>query len=174
MDNAATMNQEIDDEIMSLKDMGVEFPDSYSEFSFFVFFYATNFNLSLIHIVSAYEKSSKESNKNTDSFISKRTSVELHSSTSEEDSGGGGTLSTTPGDKIGSAAVSLLTSIQKRSLDLASDDGKIGNESDFGATSNTFTGHERYKLERRNSKQHNGKHILADSVSYLTKYDCAT
>lgn len=31
MDNAATMNQEIDDEIMSLKDMGVEFPDSYSK-----------------------------------------------------------------------------------------------------------------------------------------------
>lgn len=31
MDNAASMNQEIDDEIMSLKDLGIEFPDSYSK-----------------------------------------------------------------------------------------------------------------------------------------------
>lgn len=26
------MNQEIDDEIMSLKDLGIEFPDSYSQY----------------------------------------------------------------------------------------------------------------------------------------------
>lgn len=32
MDNAATMNQEIDDEVASLKDLGIAFPDSYSKF----------------------------------------------------------------------------------------------------------------------------------------------
>lgn len=32
IDNAAAMNQQIDDEIASLKVQGVEFPDSYGEF----------------------------------------------------------------------------------------------------------------------------------------------
>uniref|UniRef100_A0A336MY75 non-specific serine/threonine protein kinase n=1 Tax=Culicoides sonorensis TaxID=179676 RepID=A0A336MY75_CULSO len=147
MDNAATMNQEIDDEIMSLKDMGVEFPDSY---------------------ISAYEKSSKETKKSDTSYVSKRTSLEFQSSTSEEDSGGGGggnADKTTPGDKISTAATSLLTAVQKRSFELtgSNDETTMSDNEVVGAAS-----FGRFRIERRNSKQHNGKFILSEGVTTPT------
>lgn len=108
--------------------------------------------------VSAYEKSSKEI-KNTDTYISKRTSLEFQSSTSEEDSGGGVTLNTTPGDKTSAAASSLLTSMQKRSFETTGNDEMSDNEVRGAASFG------RFRIERRNSKQQNGKFILNEGVS---------
>lgn len=156
MDNAATMNQEIDDEIMSLKDMGIEFPDSYSTFKIFLSLLIPSKN-NHFSVVSAYEKSSKEI-KNTDTYISKRTSLEFQSSTSEEDSGGGGGVTTTPADKNSVAASSLLTSMQKRSFELTGNDeisdNEVGGAASFG----------RFRIERRNSKQQNGIFIISEGV----------
>lgn len=107
--------------------------------------------------VSAYEKSSKEI-KNTDTHISKRTSLEFQSSTSEEDSGGGVALNTMSGEKTPAVASSLLTSMQKRSFELAANDeisdNEVGGAASFG----------RFRIERRNSKQQNGKFILNEGV----------
>lgn len=157
MDNAATMNQEIDDEIMSLKDMGVEFPDSYSKSPLIALHVLAPNEIQFT--VSAYEKSSKVI-KNTETYVSKRTSLEFQSSTSEEDSGGGVTSTTTPGDKASAAASSLLTSMQKRSFELTGTNDEMSDNEVSGAAS-----FGRFRIERRNSKQQNGKFILNEGVS---------
>lgn len=108
-------------------------------------------------LVSAYEKSSKEV-KNTETHISKRTSLELQSSTSEEDSGGGiTTVNTKSSDKTLGTASSLLTSMQKRSFEMTGKDS--GDNEGSGAA--PFG---RFRIERRNSKQQNGKLILDEGV----------
>lgn len=83
--------------------------------------------------------------------------MELQSSTSEEDSGGGVPGNITSGDKTSGTASSLLTSMQKRSFDMT------GNNKESGDNEGASFG--RFRIERRNSKQHNGKLILDEGVS---------
>lgn len=62
------------------------------------------------------------------------------------------------GEKTPAVASSLLTSMQKRSFELAANDeisdNEVGGAASFG----------RFRIERRNSKQQNGKFILNEGV----------
>lgn len=160
MDNAASMNQEIDDEIMSLKDLGIEFPDSYSKFSMFVNVFLNTHFRHTFNSVSAYEKRTKDTTNNStgpgEEIISlyadlpqKRTSLEFQSSTSEDDNSASGS----------EKKLSILSGMKKRSFEVVDEEVATPTGGASGL------GQNRYRLERKNSKQHSGKIILNEGVS---------
>lgn len=134
------MNQQIDDEIASLKVQGVEFPDSYGKQK--ILRILTFIILLPSHSVSAFEKkrnkskltvSSTNTTTTTNTQSTNATSLDI-STTSEEDP-------------------PSTTSSSYYRFNLDNYDEEISN---FGATANIVN---RYKMERKNSQSHAGKMV---------------
>lgn len=112
-------------------------------------------------LVSAYEKITKDTTNNSaitsDEIPSifadlpqKRTSLEFQSSTSEDDNSVSGS----------EKKLSILSGIKKHSFEVVEE--SVASPTGGGATGFSQN---RYRLERKNSKQHSGKIILNEGVS---------
>lgn len=133
------MNQQIDDEIASLKVQGVEFPDSYGEYNKLTLsFFLSN----LSSTVSAFEKKRNKSKLTVSSTNTTTTTNTQSTNATSLD------ISTTSEDDPPSTASS---SYYRFNLDNYDED--ISN---FGATASIVN---RYKMERKNSQSHAGKMV---------------